>query len=72
MFPYLDAEQQVLGLDVAMDHVLGVAVLERLGKLIDVCGRALFIELGATLEFLTVDSSTPLSNSSVKHTTHPL
>ena len=43
----LQPEQQVLGLDVPVDHVLGVAVLERLGELPDVgCGPGL-VEPGA-------------------------
>jgi hypothetical protein len=31
----VEADQQVLRLQVAMDHVLRVAVLKRLGKLVD-------------------------------------
>lgn len=43
-------EQQVLRLDVAVNHVLGVAVRQGLGQLLDVEGRPCLVKLVARLE----------------------
>ena len=48
----VDAQEEILGLDISVDDVLGVEIGERVGHLIDVDGAASFGEAAVLCELL--------------------